>query len=190
MDEHAYLARSQRAFHSWVRAWKDLLGQIGWFLGFYFFPWPATRRLLLRTRVRKVGQNVTYEPSLRIFGGRAVEIGNNVSLTDALINVVGAQVMIEDEVFFGHGVMLITGSHDYRVFGVQRQDAITGRSIRIGRGCWIGSRAIVLGGVTLGQDAVVAAGAVVTQDMPPRVIVAGMPARIIKQIEPGELDHG
>ena len=115
-----------------IRTWRGhngrsvpgcALGKIFWdksagSWGSISFPGQRCDDCCCATRVRKVGQNVTYEPSLRIFGGRAIEIGNNVHLTDALINVVGAQVMIEDEVFFGHGVMLITGSHDYRVFGV------------------------------------------------------------------------
>jgi acetyltransferase-like isoleucine patch superfamily enzyme len=54
--------------------------------------------------------------------------------------------------------------------------------IRIGRGAWIAAGATVLQGVTVGDDAVVAAGAVVTKDVPPRTLVAGVPARVIRAL--------
>jgi hypothetical protein len=54
--------------------------------------------------------------------------------------------------------------------------------IRIGRGAWIAAGAIVLQGVTVGEDAVVAAGAVVTKDVPPRTLVAGVPAQVIRAL--------
>ena len=55
----------------------------------------------------------------------------------------------------------------------------TAKPIRIGRGAWIGANAVVLGGVTIGAQAVVAAGALVTKDVPPNIIVAGVPAKPI-----------
>jgi maltose O-acetyltransferase len=58
----------------------------------------------------------------------------------------------------------------------------TSKAIRIGDGVWIGSRASVLGGVTIGANAVIAAGSVVTRDVPERSLVAGIPARVIKQL--------
>jgi hypothetical protein len=57
-----------------------------------------------------------------------------------------------------------------------------GRNLRFGRGAWIAAGAIVLQGVTVGDDAVVAAGAVVTKDVPPRTLVAGVPARVVRAL--------
>lgn len=164
---------------------KDLWLGICWFLGFYFLPWESGRRWLLLHKVRAVGKGCRFEVGLKVFGGNQVYIGDNVRLVDAFLNVVGSEIHIGDEVFFGHRVMLLTGSHDYRVFGVDRQRAISGKPIRIGRGAWIGSGAIVLGGVDIGEGAVVAAGSVVVHDIASFSVVAGVPARIVKNIPDG-----
>ena len=168
-----------------LRSLKQLLAEISWFLGFYLLPWESGRRWLLLHKVRTVGKGCRYEVGLRVFGGDRVYVGNNVRLFDTLLNVVGAEIRIDDEVFFGHRVMLLAGAHDYKAFGVDRQHAVSGRPIRIGRGAWIGSGAIVLGGVCIGEGAVVAAGAVVTHDVPPRTVAAGVPARVVENISYG-----
>lgn len=63
-----------------------------------------------------------------------------------------------------------------------RRSEVTIAPVRIGRGAWIAAGAMVLQGVTVGDDAVVAAGAVVTKDVPPRTLVAGIPARIVRSL--------
>ena len=154
-----------------------------WHIGYYLFPWQATRRLLLLTRTTEVGYDVDFESSMVIFGGRKVFIGNHIKLYDVLINAVSAEVHVGDGTFFGHRVMLLTGSHDIDVFGVDRQEAIIGKSIYLGRDVWVGSGAIILGGITVGDGAVIAAGAVVTQDIPAYTVAGGTPARFIKSID-------
>ena len=96
----------------------------------------------------------------------------------SLIDCLG-QVTIGDFVFFGHQVMICTGSHDTDKLDRERQDAVFAKPVTIERGAWIGSRALILPGVTIGEHAVVGAGSVVTHDVAPRHIVAGNPARQI-----------
>ncbi|HNY38748.1 MAG TPA: acyltransferase [Bryobacteraceae bacterium] len=81
--------------------------------------------------------------------------------------------------------MVLTGGHDYTRFDTQRQwSAPKGnRDIVIGRGVWVGSGAIILGGVTICDHAVIAAGSVVTRSCPQQGIYAGIPARLIKPIK-------
>jgi acetyltransferase-like isoleucine patch superfamily enzyme len=88
---------------------------------------------------------------------------------------------------FGEDVHLLTGKH----LNVAEASAAnlplhyvpdSGRDIVIGRHCYLGQGAIVIGPVTIGDYAVVAAGAVVTHDVPPRTMVAGVPAKPIKQL--------
>jgi acetyltransferase-like isoleucine patch superfamily enzyme len=62
---------------------------------------------------------------------------------------------------------------------------VTARGVRIEDECWIGARAVILDGVTVGQRSVVAAGAVVTQDVPPHSLVAGVPARVTRDLREG-----
>ena len=92
------------------------------------------------------------------------------------------QITIEDWVFFGHGVMILTGSHDYTKFYNERQVMRVCKPVTIKEGAWVGSRAIILQGVTIGEHAVVGAGSVVTHDVEPYTLVAGNPAKFIKKI--------
>jgi acetyltransferase-like isoleucine patch superfamily enzyme len=115
-------------------------------------------------------------------------VGKNVILNNATINTRGGVVRIEDHVMFGHNVSVLTGVHDYRQRAGERiaiDDA--GRDITIERGAWIASNAILIGPCTIGEEAVVAAGSVVTKDVAPRTIVAGNPARVIRYILPPQV---
>jgi acetyltransferase-like isoleucine patch superfamily enzyme len=93
------------------------------------------------------------------------------------------QVTIGDYVFFGHRVMILTGSHDYNRFGQEQQLVPKpGKPVTIGNGVWICSGAIVCPGVTIGDHAVIAAGSVVIKNVQPYTMVGGKMAKIIKDI--------
>lgn len=62
------------------------------------------------------------------------------------------------------------------------QDYVASRQVVLRRGCWIGANVTILPGVTIGENAVVGAGSIVTRDVPPRTVVAGNPARVIREI--------
>lgn len=129
------------------------------------------------------GIDIFYEDGFKVFSGHEnIFLGSNIYLVDTLINAgdIEGKVTIEDNVFFGHGVKLLARGHDYRVFDVARQRQITQKPIHIKQGAWVSSGAIVLGGVTIGKHAVVAAGSVVTKDVPDYAIFAGNPAKLIK----------
>ena len=91
------------------------------------------------------------------------------------------KITIDKDAFFGHDVMLLTGSHDYNYFGEQRKLRGGGGPITIGEGAWIASRAIIIGPCRIGKHAVIGAGSVVTHDVDDYCMVAGNPARIIKR---------
>lgn len=111
-------------------------------------------------------------------------IGDNCVIGwGSIIDCLG-QVTIEDNVFFGHRVMILTGMHNYNKFGLERQTKqIANKPVTIKTGAWIASGAIICPGVTLGEHSVIAAGSVVTKDVAAYTIVGGNPARIIKEIE-------
>lgn len=110
-------------------------------------------------------------------------IGKNVCIGwGALIDCLG-QVIIGDNVFFGHRVMVLTGTHDYRKFGQERQlTSITSNPVTIEEGVWVCSGAIICPGVVIGKHSVIAAGSVVVKNVPPFTLVGGNPAQIIKEI--------
>ncbi|WP_354699232.1 acyltransferase [Paraconexibacter sp. AEG42_29] len=99
-------------------------------------------------------------------------------LNGAMLNTVSGTITIGRHAFLGDDVALLTGTHDHTLTGLERQQAVPdgGRDIVVGEGAWIASRAVVLGPCTIGANAVVAAGAVVTGDVAAGAIVAGVPA--------------
>lgn len=122
-------------------------------------------------------------------------VGERVYLVNTLINLESGSVTIGDHTIFGYNVSLVTGRHCYnkgqRIF-LQEQKKNRGKrlgagievpksgfDIRIGSGCWIATGAIVSGGVTIGDNAIVMAGAVVTKDVPNHAVVGGIPAKVI-----------
>ena len=88
-------------------------------------------------------------------------------------------IEIGDGSLIGHQVVLATLNHD---LDPARRASMTAAPIKIGRNVWIGSHATVLSGVKIGDGAVVAAGAVVTKDVPPYTVVGGVPAGILKNL--------
>jgi acetyltransferase-like isoleucine patch superfamily enzyme len=113
-----------------------------------------------------------------------VSIAPGVVLNDALLNCSSGRIRIERDVFFGHSVSVLTGSHDYSKLGPERQQAYvrSGRDIVIGEGSWIATNATIVGPCRIGEHAVVAAGAVVVHDVPAYAIVAGVPAKTIAYV--------
>jgi acetyltransferase-like isoleucine patch superfamily enzyme len=94
-------------------------------------------------------------------------------------------VTIEDDVFIGHGVTFVNDNYPAATTGGRPQteaDWVV-QPTRVCRGASIGSGAVVLGGVTVGANALIGAGAVVTRDVPAGVIVAGNPARLLRRRE-------
>jgi acetyltransferase-like isoleucine patch superfamily enzyme len=121
-----------------------------------------------------------------VFGDPArlvIEPGADVN--DALFNVSSGTIRVEANAFFGHGVSLLTGTHDVEVIGPERKDAIPkeGRDIVIGQCAWVSSNATIIGPCRVGRHAVVAAGSVVTEDVPDSAVVAGVPARLVRTLD-------
>lgn len=112
--------------------------------------------------------------------GIVPEIDESVAIIGTLDCI--HQITIEPEVFSGHDVMILTGAHDPMQFGQMRKSSTRGAPIHIKRGVWLASRCIILAGVTIGEYAVIGAGSVVTHDVAPYTLVAGNPAKFIKQL--------
>ncbi|HEX2291257.1 MAG TPA: acyltransferase [Pseudonocardiaceae bacterium] len=106
-------------------------------------------------------------------------------VNNALFNVSGGEITIGEYAFFGHEVAVLTGTHDITKFGRERQTTYprSGRDVVIEEGVWVASHALVLGPVRIGKHAVVAAGALVLEDVAPYTVVAGRPAKVIKKID-------
>lgn len=121
-----------------------------------------------------------------IFGPQdRVITGKNVDLQNSLLNTVGGRISFGDNAFCGQNCTFVTGSHDYTKFNEERHvHPNEGSNIYIGKGVWICSGAIVLGGVDITDHCVIAAGAVVTKSCNECGVYAGIPAKMIKKLAP------
>jgi maltose O-acetyltransferase len=118
-------------------------------------------------------------------GRTVVSIGADSVINRGCFLYVTGGLTIGESVSISPNVRLITGSHDIG----DPHFAEVYRPITIGHHAWIGVGATVLGGVTIGEGAIVMAGAVVTRDVPPHAVVGGVPARHIKDRQAGELAY-
>ncbi len=128
---------------------------------------------------RPVGEGFCLFPPFSTDYGQNIAIGRNVFLNAGCHFQDQGGITIGDGALIGHGVVLATLNHEP---DPARRNELRPAPIAIGRDVWIGARAVVTPGVTIGDGAIVAAGAVVTRDVPPRTVVAGVPARPIKTV--------
>lgn len=130
---------------------------------------------------------VGYEldKSVRVFApfysdfGLNIKLGKNVVINNACCFQDQGGITIGDGSLIGHQVVLATINHD---LSPSRRGDMTFAPIVIGKNVWVGAHATILQGVTIGDGAVIAAGAVVTKDVPANTVVGGVPAKIIKEI--------
>ncbi len=143
------------------------------------------RTALYRLSGIRIGANTVVAGTLSLMGGpqihKRLRIGENCFINTPVSLDLNAEISIGNDVGVGHHVVLVTASHEIGPPG-RRLGAMHPRPIVIEDGCWIGARATILPGVTVGAGAIVGAGAVVTRDVAPNTLVAGVPARPIKKL--------
>ena len=113
--------------------------------------------------------------------GTEIRVGHNVFINQNCTIYDLGGVDIGDDVLIGPNVSIITSGHPLEPS--QRRAGVTAAPIVIERNVWIAAGATIIGGVTVGENSVVAAGAVVTRDVPPNTLVAGVPAKVIRSLE-------
>jgi len=124
-----------------------------------------------------------FQPSvLRTMAlGARLELGKNVGISGTVL-CAGKSIVIGEDTIIGSGAMILDNDLHAPLgeWGWREEYATNAREVRIGRGVFIGARAIIMKGVTIGDRAVIGAGAVVTKDVPERMIAVGNPARNIQ----------
>ena len=114
--------------------------------------------------------------------GEGLVIGSNVGISQGCFLQVRGLVRIDDNVIFGPGVMLFSENHVFDDWEAPISlQGETRKGVIVESGAWIGAKVIILDGVTIGRNSVVAAGCVVTKDVPPYSIVGGVPGKVLKR---------
>ena len=143
------------------------------------------RELFSRLIGEEVDESFCLFPPFTTDYGRNIHVGKNVFINSGCRFQDQGGIYIGSDVLIGHNVVLASLNHD---IAPARRAVLVPAPIRIGDRVWIGSNATVLSGVTVGDNSIVAAGAVVSKDVPPNVIVGGIPAKIIRPLTEEELE--
>jgi acetyltransferase-like isoleucine patch superfamily enzyme len=129
---------------------------------------------------KKVDDSFLLIPPFYATGGADISVGRNVFINQNCTFYDLGGLAIADDVMIGPNVSLITSGHP--IEPSQRRACVVAKPIVIERNVWIAAGATIIGGVRVGENSVVAAGSVVTKDVPPNTLVGGNPARIIRSI--------
>jgi len=140
---------------------------------------PTEIARILSKIIDKEIQDVSIFTPIHINYGRHITIGKNVFINFNCTFLALGGITIEDDVLIGPNVSLITESHP---LDPQQRQGLIVKPVHIRKNAWIGANATILAGVTVGENSVVAAGAVVSKDVPDNTIVGGIPAKVIKSI--------
>lgn len=145
------------------------------------------RAAMLKEMFAEIGENCYIEPPFHAnWGGSHVHFGNNVYANFNLTLVDDADIYVGDNVMFAPGVVVSAGTHPIHP-GLRRKQAQYNLPVHMGANVWVGAGAIILPGVTIGENSVIGAGSVVTKDIPANVVAVGCPCRVIREISEHDL---
>ena len=147
------------------------------------------RGQLLKEMFAEIGEGCYVEPPLHSnFGGYHVHFGKNVYANFNLTLVDDTHIYVGDFTMFGPNVTIATAGHpicpELREKGLQYN-----MPVHIGKNCWIGANAVVLPGITIGDNVVIGAGSVVTKDIPSNVVAVGNPCRVLRQVSEHDREY-
>lgn len=144
------------------------------------------REAMLREMFAEIGAGCYIEPPLHAnWGGKFVHFGRNIYANFGLTLVDDTHIYVGDYTEFGPNVVVATAGHPI-LPELREQRMQFNMPVRIGRNCWIGAGALIMPGVTVGDNTVIGAGSVVTKDLPVNVLAVGNPCRVLREI--GEHD--
>ncbi|NER99361.1 MAG: acyltransferase [Symploca sp. SIO1B1] len=145
------------------------------------FPSCVLRRNLLKLLGAKFGSGTVIRGGSYFYGGDLVT-GIKCQINRGCYFDFTGKITFKDNVVVGHGVTFITTEHKIQD-SARRAGPVYGRPILVEDGAWIGANSTILPGITIGKGAIIAAGAVVTKDVPSNVVVGGVPAKTIKGLD-------
>lgn len=172
-----------RVFDKPYQYWEKIFRK-GWQRYMLFqvglFPSHHIRRFIYKALGAEIGKNVVFHFRTEVRGLHRLKIGDGTIIGDNALLAAQRGLTIGNNVNLSSNVSIYSGAHDHRDPYFRSTPATT-RPITIGDRVWIGSNAIILTGVNIGEGAVVCAGCVVTKDVDPYAVVAGIPARKVNE---------
>lgn len=147
--------------------------------GAYHAP-ERVRELFFQLIDQPVDETFCLFPPFYTDYGQNITVGKNVFINTGCRFQDQGGIVLGDGALIGHNVVLATLNHDE---DPAKRHILHPGPVVLGKNVWIGANGTVVPGVTIGHGAIVAAGAVVTKDVPPNVVVGGVPARVLKRIE-------
>ena len=137
------------------------------------------RKYLSQIIGKSIDQSTTVFPPFYTNVGRHITLGKNVFINHACSFLDLGGIIIDDDVMIGPRVNISSENHPVEV---SKRKTMIPKTVRIKRNAWIGAGASILPGVTVGENSVVAAGAIVNKNVPDNAVVAGVPAKQIKEL--------
>ena len=153
----------------------------------------STMKSLCIRKFKHFGEGAEFRPGAYAEACSKISIGNNVVIRPGTFLFAdptdgGGSIIIEDKVSIGSGVHFYTNNHKFSdtsqaIYDQGYPDPTGNDSIVLKKGCWVGAAVIILPGVTVGENAVIGAGSVVTKNIPAFTVAVGNPAKVIKSIK-------
>jgi len=149
----------------------------------------AVRRVLLRMAGATVPHSADLAGGTYFSRPRHLRIGERCFVNRRCYLDLHDKITIEADVVIGHGTTIVTSVHAVGP-ATRRAGVVTGRPVVIQTGSWLGANVTVLAGVTVGAGSIVAAGSMVTKDVAPNTVVAGVPARPVRRLDDNAAPNG
>jgi len=151
----------------------------------------SSMRKLSQSKFKYFGKNTEFRAGAYAITCSKISLGNNVIIRPSTMlfadprEGVQGSIIIEENVMLGSGVHIYVANHrfDNTSKPIINQGHYISKNVVLKKGCWIGANCIILPGVTIGENSVVGGGSVVTKNIPSYSVVAGNPAKIIKELK-------
>ena len=163
------------AFHAFSQEALKITAEMN---GQYHEP-DEVRQMMAELTASEVDESFGMFPPFYTDCGKNIKIGKRVFINAGCQFQDQGGIEIGDDVLIGPQTIIATLNHDPNP---EKRGGMIPKPVKIGNKVWLGARVTICPGVTIGEGAIVGAGAVVTKDVPPRTVVAGIPARVIKRV--------
>ena len=163
------------AFHAFSQEALKITAKLN---GQYHTP-DEVRQMMAELTASEIDESFGMFPPFYTDCGKNIKIGKRVFINAGCQFQDQGGIEIGDDVLIGPQTIIATLNHDP---DPEKRGGMFAKSVKIGNKVWLGARVTICPGVTIGEGAIVGAGAVVTKDVPPRTVVAGVPAKVIKRI--------